>query len=100
MYKQHLLKIVENDTTSIGSKWSFKIGENTVDNSGGENPFDVFDVKKIDSTNTISLAIDCRSPQYRSLGLMVTNNKFLKFIYIPYNLILFFWKKRNNGSFF
>ena len=37
----------ENDTVFIGSKWSFKIGANIVDNSGDENPFDVFDIKKM-----------------------------------------------------
>ena len=69
---------LENDTAFIGSKWSFKIGANIVDNSGDENPFDVFDIKKMGFSNPIALGVDYRFRQHWSLGLMVSNNKFLK----------------------
>ena len=69
---------LKNKTTFTSARWTLKVGTNIVDNSGGANPFKVFDIEKMGFSNPIAAGFDYRFSQHWSLGLMVSNNKFLK----------------------
>ena len=67
-----------NDTDANFNRFTFKIGANLVDSSGDTNPFNAFDIKKMAFTNQIAGGIDFKFSSHWSVGLFVSNNKFLK----------------------
>ena len=69
---------LENKTTFTSARWTLKVGANLVDNSGDKNPFNALNVKEMGISNPIAAGFDYRFSQHWSLGLMVSNNKFLK----------------------
>ena len=67
-----------NDTDANFNRFTFKVGANLVDNTGEKNPFNGLDIGKAGFTNQIAGGIDYKFNSHWSLGLFVSNNKFLK----------------------
>lgn len=71
-----ILLTAQNEEVTY-NKWLFKIGANIVDNSGDNNPFNGLDLKKMGFSQNYSVGIDYRFHRHWSLGIFISNNRFV-----------------------